>query len=833
MSLDPDRWSEVRRLLEEALEREGADRDAFLNDLGSRDATLREEVGRLVASAEGADGFLEGPVLQPPDDEDTLPAGTVLGAWRVEREIAQGGMGRVFLAVRADGAFQQEAALKVIFSGLGGAAIGKRFRNERQILAGLEHPNIARLLDGGTTPDGRPFFVMEYVAGEHLLEYARRQALSVDEKVALFRKICGAVAYAHRHLVVHRDLKPGNILVTREGEPKLLDFGLAKVLDPAGSELTPGATGALGRLMTPEYASPEQVRGDSITTASDVYSLGVVLYELLAGRLPFVFKGRSAEMIARTISEAEPPRLGSGIPEDLESVVAMALRKEPARRYATVEQFSGDLGRVLEGLPVTARKDTFLYRAKRFAGRHRIAIVATVGSLVLLAAFAAVALVQAHVARLERERAERRYADVRALVKSFLFEQYDAIQNLPGTTQARALLIRRALEQLSNLEKEAGSSFPLRGEMAEAYEKLGDVLGSGVWSSLGDTAGARDAYGKALALRERIVAASGSTPRDRDDLARAEMRLASFLSRSNETSESLRHARRAVEIREKLDPRANVGEGRAGLAAAHHLLGYTLSRTGDFRSALAAHRKAESVFREAFVANQKDEAARSGIGKALYDQAAMLSRLEEPREALEKGREALDWRRQLQKSDPSNARTRFELAASLHDVGEFLADVDEMPEALDKVREAARIVEELADADPKSTYLQIARANYRSSVGDAERKAGDPLRALESQRIAVAVMEQVVDADPDCGFCWISLAKIYDAAGDARLAVKKPVASVSAQAVPCDFWRKSGEIWERLQAAGKLPGEDAPARDALLAKVASCAPGRTAAARPR
>ncbi len=833
MSLDPGRWSEVRRLLEEALEREGAERDAFLTDLGSRDIALREEVGRLVASADAAGGFLEGPLLHASEDEDTLPPGAVLGAWRVEREIAQGGMGRVFLAVRADGAFQQDAALKVISSGFSGAAIGKRFRNERQILAGLEHPNIARLLDGGTTPDGRPFFVMEYVRGEHLLDYARRLALSIDEKVALFRKICAAVAYAHRHLVVHRDLKPGNILVTAEGEPKLLDFGLAKVLDPAVSELTPGATGALGRLMTPEYASPEQVRGDTITTASDIYSLGVVLYELLAGRLPFAFKGRSAEMIVRTVCEEGPARLGGGISDDLESVVAMALRKEPERRYATVEQLSGDLRRVLEGLPVTARKDTLLYRVRKFAGRHRIAVAITAGSMSLLAVLTVIAVVQAHAARLERERAERRYADVRALVKSFLFEQYDAIQNLPGTTQARALLIRRALEQLSHLEKEAGASFPLRREMAEAYEKLGDVLGSGVWSSLGDTAGARDAYLKALALRERILASADSTALDRDDLARAEMRLASFLSRSNETADALRHARLAVEIRESLDSGAPVGEGRAGLAAAQHLLGYALSRTGDFRSALAAYRKSEAVFREALVANPRDEAARAGIGKALYDQAAMLSRLAKAREALETGRAALEWRRQLLKDDSSNARIRFELATSLHDVGEFLADVDEIPEALEKVREAARIVEELADGDPKSTYLQIARANYRSTVGDVERRSGDFLRALESQRNAVAVMEQVVEADPDCGFCWTSLAEIYAAAGDAGQASRKQAGGSPMQPVPCDFWRKSAEVWNRLSKGGKLPGEDVPDRNALLAKVAACPAGPASDPRPR
>ncbi|MFI5120708.1 MAG: protein kinase [Thermoanaerobaculia bacterium] len=824
MNLEPDRWSEVRRFLEEALEREGADRDAFLTDLGSRDAALRDEVGRLVASAEAAEGFLERPALHASDEEDTLPPGTILGAWRVEREIGQGGMGRVFLAVRADGAFQQEAALKVIPSGLGGVAIGKRFRNERQILAGLEHPNIARLLDGGTTPDGRPFFVMEYVRGEHLVEYARRRELSIEGKVELFRKICAAVAYAHRHLVVHRDLKPGNILVTPEGEPKLLDFGLAKVFDPAVSELTPGATGALGRLMTPEYASPEQVRGDTITTASDVYSLGVVLYELLAGRLPFAMKGRSAEMIVRTVCETEPARLGGGISDDLESVVAMALRKEPERRYATVEQFSGDLRRTLEGLPVTARKDTVWYRARKFASRHRIAVAATAGSALLLAVLAAVAVVQAHAARLERERAERRYGDVRALVKSFLFEQHDAIQNLPGTTQARAMLIRRALEQLSALERESGPEFPLRGEMADAYEKLGDVLGGGVWSDLGDTAGARDAYEKALALRDRLAAGAAATPQARENLARVEQKMAGFLARTNEVQEAIRHARRSVGIREELAASgARTGEGPTGRASAHYRLGFVLSRSGDFRAALASYREAETFYRQALAATPDDLTAQRLLGGSIYDQAAMLSRLGEHRAALDTGRRALESRRALLKRDPANARYRLDVATSLHDVAEYLAELGELEESLEMTREASRSVEELADADPKSSYLQAVRANFRGDMGEIERRSGDSLRALESERTAAAVMEQVADADPEFSASWTSLAKIYARAGDARLAAGKSAPEPARHTAPCDWWRKSAAVWAKLDAQGKVPGEDVPFRDAIAQKVAGCA----------
>jgi non-specific serine/threonine protein kinase/serine/threonine-protein kinase len=820
--VNAERWGEVRRCLEEALEKEGPDRAAYVEALSGRDEALGSEVARLVASSEAAGEFLEAPAVVP--DEGLAP-GTVVGSWRVVREIGKGGMGRVFLAVRADGAFRHEAALKVVSAAHGGAGIERRFRTERQILASLVHPNIARLLDGGTTADGRPFFVMEHVAGEHLTAYAAARELSLEAKLTLFRKVCAAVSHAHQHLVVHRDLKPGNILVTEGGEPKLLDFGLAKVLGPAASELTPGATGVLGRLMTPEYASPEQVRGDTITTASDVYSLGVVLFELVSGRLPFVTKGRSAEMIARTICEEEPARLGGRAGADLECVVAMALRKEPPRRYATVEQLSEDVQRVLDGKPVRAQRDTIVYRARKFLGRHRVSASLAAAAALLLVTVAAVALRQARVAQLERERAERRYDDVRKLVKSILFEQYEAIQDLPGTTAARALLVRRALEQLGALEREAGPDFPLRTEMADAYEKLGDVLGSGVWSSLGDSAGARSAYEKALDLRARVVSTPGATDKDRAALARSQERYASFLARANEIDAAITRGRVAIsilnEIAEK-DPKA--GEGPGGRASAHHLMGYLLSRSGAFRAALGEYVTSERLFREALALAPEDLAPRRGVGMSLYDQAAMRQRLEEPRAALDTGLASLEWRQRLLKQQPTNTRLKFDVASSLKDVSEYLGDVGDVSGALERVREADRIIEELADADPKNAYMQMARANVRNELGDLERRSGDARRAIETQRSAAAVAEQVVDADPDCGYCWVSLAHIYAATGDARLALKGPAPEPSA----CDHWRRSAEIWNRLSSQGRLPGEDVPQREALLAKLASCPASRVA-----
>ena len=336
----------------------------------------------------------------------------MIGHYRVVREIGRGGMGTVFLAKRDDGEFQQEVAIKVVSSAFLGRESLRRFRQERQILAGLNHPNIARLLDGGVTDDGLPFLVMEYVAGDPLTEYADKQSLSIDSRLRLFLRICRAFSYAHGNLIVHRDIKPSNILVTSDGEPKLLDFGLAKIIDIEKDEVR---TATNFRALTPAYASPEQLRGDAITTASDIYSLGVVLYELLTGTRPFAHESVTFEKMIQLVSNSDPikpsdatkterekGRKGEGekritnsrlltldsrlLRGDIDNIVLMAMRKEPERRYRSVERLAIDIERHLNGLPITATEDTFVYRSTKFVKRHWIGVASvSVIALVLIA----------------------------------------------------------------------------------------------------------------------------------------------------------------------------------------------------------------------------------------------------------------------------------------------------------------------------------------------------------------------------------------------------------------------------------------------------------------
>jgi serine/threonine protein kinase/TolB-like protein/Tfp pilus assembly protein PilF len=379
----PDRWNQVKTILEAVLGQPTGERVAFLAGACGGDDALRAEVESLLASDERASRFMPTAALQDalqrlPEAPTRVLTGVRVGAYRIVSEIARGGMGAVYLAEREDGEYHKQVAIKLVKDGGDSESVVRRFRQERQILAELEHPNIARLLDGGRTDDGLPYFVMEHVEGMPIDAYCEAGNLSVAQRLDLFRTVCSAVGHAHAKLVVHRDLKPSNILVSSGGTPKLLDFGIAKLLNPApGSERT--VTGA--RLMTPDYASPEQICGAAVTPASDIYSLGVVLYRLLAGRGPYRVTSDLPHELVRAICEEDPrppsawasPTVRKELAGDLDAIVLKALRKEPPSRYASVEELSEDIGRYREGRPVTARTGGLAYRWRRFIGRNRAA----------------------------------------------------------------------------------------------------------------------------------------------------------------------------------------------------------------------------------------------------------------------------------------------------------------------------------------------------------------------------------------------------------------------------------------------------------------------------
>ncbi|HEY3835304.1 MAG TPA: serine/threonine-protein kinase, partial [Bryobacteraceae bacterium] len=482
MGLDTDaaRWERIQELFHAASEMSPGERGLYLGGACADDPSLRSEVEALLDSPAAADDL-----LAPIRDESALvfnlPAGPRdgdrVGPYRIVRQIGSGGMGAVYGAVRSDGQYQQQVAIKLVRPDVSGAEVLARFRNERQMLANLAHPNIARLLDGGITQSALPYLVMELVDGVPIDEYCRSRNLTIRDRLLLFRTVCSAVQYAHHALLVHRDIKPSNILVTRDGVPKLLDFGIAKLLGSGETGQNP-VTRLAERPMTLDYASPEQVRGELTTTATDIFSLGVLLYELLSGRRPYETGDTHPEEAHRRICETEPVRPSTHnheIGRELDDIVAMAIRKEPNQRYSSVEKLSADIHNYLDGFPVSATRGSRRYYSVKFIRRHRAWVAVALSGVAILTAFgigmsvlAAKLARERDTARMERSRAEQ----VSSFVSS-LFQASDPFQVKGKTITARRLLDVGAERITRELQTQPSVRADVVETMALAYEHLG------------------------------------------------------------------------------------------------------------------------------------------------------------------------------------------------------------------------------------------------------------------------------------------------------------------------------------------------------------------------
>lgn len=445
-------------------------------------------------------------------------SGLQIGPYRIVEKVGDGGMGEVFRAERSDGLFTQRVAIKVTRSLIGDTELRRRFIVERRILASLNHVNIVRLLDGGTTDQGQAFLIMEFVEGVPLTEHCRERALSLEERLQLFCLVCGAVQYAHQHGVVHRDLKPANIMVTTEHVPKVVDFGVAKLLEGnAGSGFT--TTNALPGPLTPNYASPEQIRGLAVTTTSDVYALGIILYELVTGIRPYETQGLPLERVievtlreqpakpsaARLDPERPVPFARERLAGDIDAIVMKAISKEPGDRYGSAGELAGDLTRWLSGDPVLARAPSTAYVLGRIARRHkRLVAVAAAAMLAILTA-TGLAFWQWRVARAEQALAERRFDEVRRLSNAVIFKIHDAVEALPGSTPVRRMIVDEAIGYLERLDAESGNDPTLRLELAGAHRQIGSILGRVGSANLGDRDGALKQFERSRELINPLV----------------------------------------------------------------------------------------------------------------------------------------------------------------------------------------------------------------------------------------------------------------------------------------------------------------------------------------
>ncbi|MBI4910230.1 MAG: protein kinase [Acidobacteria bacterium] len=633
--------------------------------------------------------------------------GKQVGVYQVTGLVGEGGMGAVYKAVRNDDHFRKEVALKVVRHGAETQSLLRRFRSERQILAALDHPYIARLLDGGATPEGLPYFVMELIDGVSITSYVRQNRLTVDARLELFRKVCEAVQYAHSKLVVHRDLKPANILITPNGTPRLLDFGIAKLLTAEDGLPVADVTATL-RLLTPYYASPEQVRGSSVGTSTDVYSLGAILYEVLTGRHPIGSEGQTPVEITAAVCTQDPSppsrslELDSAtrrsLSGDLDNIVLMALRKEPERRYRSVEQFSEDISRYLRGHPVIARAPTFSYRATKFVGRNRIAVGA--------AALAAISLIAgAGVAVFEARRAERRFQQVRKLANTFLFSFHDQIEHLAGSTPAREFVVKTALEYLDSLASESGNDVALQTELATAYLRVAHVQGNPRAANLGQSDAALVSLSKAIQIAESLARRQPANAAALRILATAYSQQGDLIgSVKGDPAQSLSALRKAVDAGERLVRLSNASledwTSRAG-----HLL-----QLGD---------------------GLLDEAPKEA--KAAWEQGLLSA----------KRADAI----------ASSAPTRRTVAQALQRMGRVSHELGDPAAAVDYLHQSEKIIEELHNAYPDDvryfrelSILYILLGNNTGNPGYFNLEK--PAEAIAYYEKAAAVQRQLTAKDP-------------------------------------------------------------------------------------
>jgi eukaryotic-like serine/threonine-protein kinase len=851
----PVTWIQVRDILDEALLLAPKDRSRYL-DHACPQPELRRYVDSLIISYEKADEFLEQPAsdqhaeLSSDTESSEVWIGRRIGPYRIEEEIGEGGMGTVFRAVRADDEYQKQVAIKLLRGGFASSFAVGRFKTERQILAGLEHPNIARLLDGGRTEEGYPYLVMELVDGVPIDQYCDTHTLTISKRLQLFRTVCDAAQFAHQNLVIHRDLKPANILVSADGMPKLLDFGIAKLLTDESLSPAPEQTVSFLRMMTPEYASPEQVRGDPISTATDTYSLGVVLYLLLTGHHPYRLTGKSpqalvdiicdtepvkpSEIVIRTetvaapgenrtltvtpesVSSArgsEPDKLRHRLSGDLDNIALMALRKDPQRRYSSVEQFSDDVWRHFRGLPVRAREDTLAYRSSKFVKRHRLMVAAITLFVITLLGGIVATTREARVARAERAKAERRFNDVRKLANSLMFDVHDSIKDLPGSTPARKLLVDRALRYLDSLSREASGDPSLQRELAAAYQKVGDVQGNPFYANLGDTSGALASYRKAAAIRESLLQHDPGNDSIKWNLLVNYIAIGCSFESAQDFPAALASMRKATTLADSLLPRTRDPLALDRAAGAYFFMAGILKDSGDLAGALESYRKAIPIRTSAQPATPAQRALLRTHSAGDYGgMAGVLAAQGQLESAVDAQRQAAALMEELSAADPNNATLRSFLANSYQFLGAYLKDSGDVGLGLQYLRRAQKIDQALAAADT-SNVLAYSNLGYTNlSIGDALVKKGNFTEGVNNTEEALAIFRRLAEAHPDNLWNRQGLAQAYSALGDAyQHEASNPHSSRSVQ---LDNWQiartnyqKSLNTLSESQARSAVRGE--------------------------
>jgi eukaryotic-like serine/threonine-protein kinase len=755
--MSDDRTRQIHELMVRLTGRPRADMTQTLEVLKHSQPELHSRLTTMLGAEAGQEGH-----YHPLAEEGWI--GRRLGPWMLVRRIGQGGMGEVFLAERADQRFSGQAAIKLVRSGPGKDVLLQRFQSEGSILAQLDHPGIARLLDAGATEEGWPYLVMQYVKGLPIDLYCQRKQLGLNERLGLLMQVGSAVQHAHSMLVIHRDLKPSNILVTDEGQVKLLDFGIAKLIESGGHD---GQTHELA--LTPAYAAPEQVRGEATSTATDVYAMGLLLFEILTGQPALQVDRTSLATMLDSVLNCRIPvpsevlsgsrhredrRLARQVRGDLDAIAAKALGREPESRYRSAGELIEDISRFRTGLPVQARGDSPAYLAAKFLSRYRWPLAAFMGLFVAVMAGFGMAVYQAEVARAERERAEQRFDQVRSLAGAMLFDIHDAIEPLPGATRARELVVRHALEYLESLSADAEDDPELLRELAYAWERVGGLQGNPFQSNLGDSRGAHQSYLRALALRETILAAIN--PEQGEEHRRASRELADSHDRMGEIlewmaqpAEAETHYQSARELRLAVfKAHPDDLQSLRQLAVSDFKLGNLARSRGKLDEARDRFQAALGSFRRILGFDPDDRHASGALSVILNALGDLEGQAERPAEALAAFQESHEIAGKRASAAPEDIDAQRDLMISLSRIGsahEWLGDHQQALRINLQVREKT---EALLQTDRSSRRFQRDLVVADGKLASTYQALGRSARAAEHIVKAIDLLQSMVDEDP-------------------------------------------------------------------------------------
>lgn len=773
MDSKTDRFQRIEAIFHEALAVEGDARAQLIDAQCGEDSGLAAQVGLLLSASEKEEQRTASLLSEREQGNASESAGRRIGPYVLDGLLGRGGMGAVYLAHRADGEFEQKVAIKLIDLPLATTTFRDRFRQERQILAGLEHPYIARLLDGGVTSTGDPYLVMEFVDGVPIHRFCERENLSLRQRLKLFLQVCEAVQFAHQNFVVHRDLKPDNILIAADGTPRLLDFGTAKLLSPTIAAAGAGLTRDGYQSFTPQYASPEQVLGHQVTAASDTYSLGVLLYLLLTGRQPYELAELTTAEMLRVICK-EPPRkpvplatLNWRLDADLDAILMKSLRKEQGERYETALQLATDVRAWMYGMPVAARRGSFRYKAVKFVRRNRISVA---GSALLAASLVAGAIGvawQARVANEERRRAEANATDLRQLSNSLLSELDEAIKELPGSTGAQKLLVTRVLEHLDRTAKDVHGNRQTQLDLVDAYTRLGNLQGNSYDENLGDPSGGLKSIDAALGIARPLAAAFPQDHGVQYSFALALQSRSEILWQSGKTHEAVPIQREAVRIFDVLAATEHAsGTEMMDAAMANGTLGDELGQTGtaslsDASGAVAAYRRSLALDQSALQMDSSLARARRGL-LISHMKIGSVEKDIDPVTALQEFQTALEASANLPAKEQSGMSWLRLRAALLRKQGIVSSALGYDAQAFASLAEAEKIYRDLAAKDTNDSRAEFDLAILLQDEADAYANAADPalggdparrhefLKQEENKLVeAVAVFNRISSLKPE------------------------------------------------------------------------------------